>query len=246
MAPLAVKKFGSGPYRYVALHGWGGSHDTFLPLSSHVPLSASVEAVDLPGYGDSALPSRWEVSLIAEMVADSIQPQGAITVVGNCTGGVIGAELARIRPGLVERLVVIDPFAFVPWYFSIFLKGSFGRMAYRTTFASPVGRFFTNQAMRGKRTENSDLTASFKRVDHEATHSFLKMMGEHEGPSRYAGLTLPVDILLGEKTFGAVKKSAQLLHETWPQARIHVIPGAGHLPIEEQPEALAEAVFNYE
>ncbi len=244
--PLKTARWGEGDESYVALHGWGGSHGTFYPLVPLIPEPARVEAPDLPGYGDSALPDRWETDRVAEMVADSVDLDEPVTVVGNCTGGVIGAELARLRPGKVKRLVMIDPFAYVPWYFSIFLKGSFGKMAYKTTFASPIGRFFTNQALRGKRTDDSDLTASFERVDHEAVHSFLRMMNEHEGPGRYSDLDLPVDIVIGEKTFGAVRRSSRILHEMWPNVRVHTLTGAGHLPIEEQPQAVAKVTFSNE
>lgn len=245
-ASLSVTAWGEGEARFIALHGWGGSHGTFMPMVSMIPSGARIEAPDLPGYGTSALPDRWETDRVAEMVADSVAMDEPVTVIGNCTGGVIGAELAKLRPERVKRLVMIDPFAYVPWYFSIFLKGSFGKMAYRTTFASPIGRFFTNQALRGKRTGDSDLTASFERVDHEAVHSFLRMMYEHEGPARYADLNLPVDVVIGEKTFSAVRKSSRLLQETWPNVRIHTLAGAGHLPIEEQTEAVARVVFGNE
>jgi pimeloyl-ACP methyl ester carboxylesterase len=244
--PLAVTTWGSGDARTVALHGWGGSHATFLPFLPHIPASHRVIAPDLPGYGASELPERWETARIAEMVASSVGVDHEVTVVGNCTGGVIGAELAMMYPEIVSRLVLIDPFAYVPWYFSLFLKGNFGRMAYKTTFASPVGRYFTNQALRGKRTGDSDLTGSFSRVNHEAVYAFLRMMSEHEGPSRYTRLAIPIDIITGEKTFGAVRKSVGMLRQTWPGAQAHVIEGAGHLPIEEQGERVAELVFGDE
>ena len=180
------------------------------------------------------------------MVGDSVNLKEPVTIIGNCTGGVIGAELAKLVPAQVKRLVMIDPFAYAPWYFSIFLKGTFGKTAYKTTFASPIGRFFTNQALRNKRTGKSDLTSSFDRVDHDAAHSFLRMMYEHEGPDRYRDLDIPIDLIVGEKTFNAVKKSSKILKETLRNVRIHTLPGAGHLPIEEQTEAVAKVIFGDE
>ena len=244
--PLEIKTWGTGSSNYVALHGWGGSHDTFAPLVPMIPESAKIEAPDLPGYGKSAHPENWQTDEVAEMVGSSVNLEKPVTIIGNCTGGVIGAELAKLAPAQVKRLVMIDPFAYAPWYFSIFLKGTFGKTAYKTTFASPVGRFFTNQALRNKRTGNSDLTASFDRVDHDAVYSFLRMMYEHEGPKRYVNLDVPIDLLVGEKTFSAVKKSSQILKETLPNVRIHRLSGAGHLPIEEQTEKVAKVIFGDE
>ena len=244
--PLEVKTWGTGSSNYVAIHGWGGSHDTFAPMVPMIPKSAQIEAPNLPGYGKSAHPENWQIEEVAEMVADSVNLQEPVTIIGNCTGGVIGAELAKLAPAQVKRLVMIDPFAYAPWYFSIFLKGVFGKMAYKTTFASPVGRFFTNQALRNKRTGDSDLTSSFDRVDHDAAHSFLRMMYEHEGTERYVDLDVPIDLIVGEKTFGAVKKSSQILKETLRNVRIHTLLGAGHLPIEEQTEPVAKVIFGDE
>ena len=245
-SPLSVTKWGTGQAKFVGLHGWGGSHRTFVPMTNYLPDGVIVEAPDLPGCGQSSLPDRWRVETIAEMVSDSITFESGFTIIGNCTGGVIGAELARIKPDVVQRLVMIDPFAYSPWYFALFLKGKFGSVAYRTAFASRIGRFFTNMALVSKRDRDTDLTSSFERVDHDAVYSFLKMMGEHEGPSRYADLTLPIDIIIGEKTFKAVEKSATMLGQVWPHATLRVIEGAGHLPIEERSETVANAVFHYE
>jgi pimeloyl-ACP methyl ester carboxylesterase len=70
------------------------------------------------------------------------------------------------------------------------------------------------------------------------------MMYEHEGPARYFDLDIPVDVIIGEKTFSAVKKSSRIIKETLPNVRIHTLAGAGHLPIEEQSEAVAKLVFS--
>lgn len=241
--PLNITSWGDGKRRVLALHGWGGSHETFLPLVPFVPGSARVVSPDLPGYGSSSLPERWDTEVVAQMVLDSIDPDESFSVVGNCTGAVIGAEIAHLSPRSVDRLVVIDPFAYVPWYFGLFLKGGFGRRAYMTTFASPIGRFFTNQALRGKRDGETDMTGSFSRVNHDAVYAFLQMMARHEGPERYRDLQLPIDIIVGEKTFGAVKKSVRMLGGIWPKAKVHTLNETGHLPIEEQSEKVAGLVF---
>jgi pimeloyl-ACP methyl ester carboxylesterase len=244
--PLPVMKWGTGHSRVVALHGWGGSHATFLPLVRYVPSSHQLIAPDLPGYGQSKLPMEWTTKHIAEMIVHSVPNDRTITLVGNCTGGVIGAELALVNPGVVNRMVVIDPFAYMPWYFGIFLKGNFGRMAYRTTFASQVGRYVMNQALRNRRTGDADLTESFGRVNHDAVYAFLKMLAGHEGPARYEALEIPIDIITGEKTFGAVRKSVRMLQQVWPQSRVHVVADAGHLPIEERSWEVAKIVFRDE
>jgi len=100
-SPLSVTKWGSGHANFVGLHGWGGSHKTFVPLINYLPEGIVIEAPDLPGCGQSSLPDRWRVETIADMVSDSISFESGFTIIGNCTGGVIGADMARIKPDLV-------------------------------------------------------------------------------------------------------------------------------------------------
>ena len=87
------------------------------------------------------------------------------------------------------------------------------------------------------------MTGSFSKVNHDAVYAFLQMMSRHEGPKRYRDLSLPIDVIVGEKTFGAVKKSVRMLDDIWPQANVHSVDEAGHLPIEEQSEQVARLVF---
>ena len=53
----------------------------------------------------------------------------------------------------------------------------------------------------------------------------------------------PIDIICGERTFGAIKKSVGMWRGVWPNARVFELEGAGHLPIEEATEDLSRIVF---
>lgn len=245
---MYVKRYGSGAEAYFGLHGWSGDHRTFAPLAARLPSGASLYSADLPGCGQS--PARQNLTLdsitneIAEAFNNIATRHGRTTLIGNCSGAILGLLAAlRIQPKL-ERLVLIDPFAYWPWYFRVFVARSFGRYAYRTTFANPFGRWLTNQSLRGHRTAESDLTNSFGRINHDIAQRYLALLSEVEGIGQFAALgRVPVDIVYGERTFGAVKKSITMWRGIWPQARASMLKGAGHLPILEATEALSEIVF---
>jgi pimeloyl-ACP methyl ester carboxylesterase len=98
--------------------------------------------------------------------------------------------------------------------------------------------------LRGHRAAETDLTNSFGRIDHDVAQRYLALLSEVEGIERFAGLRrVPIDIVYGERTFGAVKKSVAMWQGIWPQARARVLEGAGHLPILEATGALSEIVF---
>jgi pimeloyl-ACP methyl ester carboxylesterase len=143
----------------------------------------------------------------------------------------------------IDRLIMIDPFAYMPWYFKLFLRGQFGRRAYHATFASPLGRALTNSALQHKRTVDSHLTSSFAAVNHNTVYRYLQMLDENSNYRQFADVDVPITLIHGERTFAAVKRSIDLWTTLWPHAERFELQGAGHLPIEETPQQLASLIF---
>lgn len=246
---MYVKRYGTGEREfYFGLHGWSGDHRTFAPLAEHMPAWASLYSADLPGCGQSRAPQSLTLESVTGEIVEAVlavtPPRGRITLIGNCSGAILGlSAAARIRER-IGRLVLIDPFAYWPWYFRVFVAKSFGRYAYRATFANPLGRWLTNQSLRSRRSTDTDLTHSFDRIDHDVTQGYLAMLAEVEGVGRFECLRdVPVDIVYGERTFAAVKKSIAIWQSVWPQARALMLRGAGHLPILEATPQLASVIF---
>ncbi len=119
-----------------------------------------------------------------------------------------------------------------------------GKWVYNAVFTNPIGRWVTNLGFKKKRTSKTDLTRSFAFVDHFVTHNYLKIDGGQKNPMRLAHLTIPVDSIYGENTFGAVRISQKIWQEVWPHARTLELKGAGHLPIQEATADLAGIVFS--
>lgn len=239
------KRYGTGERVIVGLHGWAGDHRTFEPLERWRPESVSLYSFDLPGYGKSNEPLDWNLPAIAKGLAEEIDHLGIdrFTLVGNCSGAVAGLYLAGFLRDRIDRFILIDPFAYFPWYFKLFLLGKFGRYAYFTTFATPVGRLITNGVLQHRRTADSDLTASFADVNHHTVYRYLQMMDAVGGIQKFGDLLMPIDLVYGDRTFGAVERSIEMWSTLWPHAAKRQLRGAGHLPIQETPQQLAEIVF---
>lgn len=243
---MHIQKYGSGKAAYLGLHGWGGDHATFAPLAALLPEDAALYCPDLPGYGLSPAPREWTLAAITDEIAAACSRIDAppVTLIGNCSGAVLGLLAAKRMAGRIGRLVLIDPFAYVPWYFKVFVATSFGKHAYYSTFANPVGRWITNLSLRNRRASGTDLTRSFKRVNHEVSYRYLELLAQVGGLEQFGGLAMPIEIVYGEKTFRAVKQSVALWHRIWPQAHCHQLAGAGHLPIEEATAQLGEIALH--
>lgn len=242
---MYVERFGQGAASYFALHGWGGDRRTFAPLAPFVPAGASLYAADLPGCGRSPAPREWTPSAVVTEIVEAVRANvpGRVELVGNCGGAVFALLAAQALGGRVARVVMIDPFAFVPRYFRLFNAGEFGRHAYHATFANPLGRWLTNKSLRGRRAAAGDLTASFAETDHEAARRYLALYEEAGTVERFRGFGAPVEIVHGAKTFGAVRKSLALWAGVLPRARVHELAGAGHQPIAEAAERTARIIF---
>jgi pimeloyl-ACP methyl ester carboxylesterase len=247
---MLIKQTGNGSKTVVGFHGWSGDHHTFDPLLDQIPEDYAFYALDLPGCGKSALPQEWEMRSLARDVAMELigLNRKELTLVGSCSGAILTAFVAREliqmeKKDLVRRLVMIDPFAFCPWYFQLFLIPIVGPLMYATAFANPLGRGITNLFLRDKRARETHLTRDFAEVNHWVVWKYLKMLSECGGPDQFRGLDLPVDILYGEKTFSAVRKSVLEWSEALPQSRIAELKEVGHLPISEGTKEVAEVVF---
>jgi pimeloyl-ACP methyl ester carboxylesterase len=241
---------GRGGKVFVGFHGWSGDHRTFQPLLEKLPEAVSFYSFDLPGCGRSAEPSQWEIREVARSVAKELVAleKENLTLVGSCTGGLMGVFVARElaemgRGSVVGRLVMIDPFAECPWYFRLFLIPGLGGLMYRTAFANSLGRWFTNLLLREKRTGEVSLTESFRQVNHRVTLDYLQMFERAGSPEQFQGLQIPTEIVRGEKTFGAVKQAVERWRRVWPEASVHILPGVGHLPIDEGKEMVKKILF---
>ncbi len=245
MARVRSQTWGDGPRHFLGIHGWGGGLQTFEPLLPHMPGGCRLTSFDLPGYGESAPLQSWRVedltAWLVELVDEIETPR--LTLVGNCSGADFGLPLVRARPERFERLVLLDPFAFFPWYFKLLAAQGVGKLFYMTAFANPVGRWMTDRRLEKHRTDDSTLTGSFERLDHDTVYAYLRMLRQLPSYEEFADLSMPIDVCYGENTFGAVRESVKIWTDLWPQAVAHELPGAGHLPIQEATEPLTAVIF---
>ena len=97
---MFVTRDGEGSEVCFGLHGWSGTHTTFAPLVPHLPPGAALYSVDLPGYGQSLPPRRWDLAGLTDEIGAAIAGLGAeaLTLIGNCSGALLGL-LAAERVG---------------------------------------------------------------------------------------------------------------------------------------------------
>jgi pimeloyl-ACP methyl ester carboxylesterase len=114
---------GSGP-PVLVLHGWGACIEAVAPIVSALEPLARVHALDLPGFGESALPPMpWGVEEYQEFVAafmDALRLERA-SIVAHSNGGRIAIRMAASEPQRIDKLVLVDSAGIRPrrtlrWY----------------------------------------------------------------------------------------------------------------------------------
>ncbi len=204
-----------------------------------------MDCVDLPGYGGSPPPPEWTLEAVVRTMADAMEPVQDVTLAGYCSGSAIALLWALRQPSAVRRLVLIEPFAYVPWYFRLFLAGAPGRRAYEFAFARDAGRALVNGLLRRRHGREGDFTGAFARLNHEVVLRYLRMF-RTVSLDKFSGLRIPVDLVWGSRTFGAVRDSVARFQRRWPHARRFELPGLGHLTMAGGAGEIARILFQKE
>ena len=94
------------------VHGLGGESLDWADVAAQLGADVDCYALDLPGFGDSPLPTDGDLSLdgaarAVAAVAALIGPP--VHLVGNSLGGATAVRLAAERPDLVRSLTLISP-----------------------------------------------------------------------------------------------------------------------------------------
>jgi pimeloyl-ACP methyl ester carboxylesterase len=102
---------GTGPPRYLALHGWGRTHADYDAVFAGGPGGSALDAVslDLPGFGSTPPPPEvWGTGQYADVVGQvGAELPAPVVAVGHSFGGLVALQLAARHPEQVAALVLI-------------------------------------------------------------------------------------------------------------------------------------------
>lgn len=246
---------GTGP-PLVLLHGFLGSTVTFSELIERLRPHQRVVALDLPGFGYSDRPLDIDRShtAVADLLCTALDRLGIerATVLGHSMGGVIAARLAVAHPERVERLILVgspapDEVRRLPLYpllrpvlpvlFALILANLPRlRRSLRSLTYDPA--FITDERWQAY-TRPSRLRGS--------AHALIKLLDDvrRDVPLDPARIGVRTLLLWGEADTAVPLRVAHRLHALLPDVRLEVVPQAGHLVLEEQPDASATAILRF-
>ncbi len=261
---------GNGESVIVALHGFGGSLDTWNGIEPFLSADHRFYAIDLPGFGLSAHPRRFGYTLKeqSEAVSTFLQfvhdenPGRKITLMGHSFGGSIAIAAAVLlldrRKALVDSLILIDALGF-PQDVHLSLSLNFLRVPVlnRLVLHLVPARSLARAALRNGMYRRDRVTdeqvcrfAEFINVPggHDSLIKTIQQIRAREVvelSARISEIQIPTLIVWGTHDSLLSSDQAELLHRALPAARPVVFVEAGHLAHQELPEATAKLIEEF-
>lgn len=251
---ISVTIGGSGP-AVLLLHGYAEDSRMWKPLAAALESRFTVIAPDLPGIGNSSIPSSGlDMVTSARRIHDAVHAMGyrEVRVIGHDIGLMVTYAYAAIFTSEVNRFALMD--AFLPgvsgwepiynspgtWHFRFYgptpLALVEGRE--RIYFERFWNDFAADKAHSIPEKEREGYAAAYARPGRMAAGfayfaSFLDTANEFSNFAK-TRLTIPLLSVGGEKSLGAaLADQARLIADN---ATTVVVKNAGHWLMEEQPQ----------
>jgi pimeloyl-ACP methyl ester carboxylesterase len=245
---------GAGP-PLVLLHGLGGTWEYWRRTMELLRGRARCIALDLPGFGHSdAPPGGFDLDSAADELAGAMRAlgTGAAAVCGHSLGGPLAVRLALRHPGAVARVILVGPSGLEPapaWQNLVLKLVPVYRALRRAPFRwehwllriAPLRRAALRALVDDPASVDDDTARSLVDGGREARElqgaiaaSFAVGLAEEA-----ARLAVPVAAIWGDRDRMVPPGDAATLQQHVPSAIIRFLPGAGHLPMVERPEAFA-------
>ena len=248
----------------IAVHGFRGEHHGLEPVLAYLP-EVCVVAPDLPGFGESSpLPGcRHDLDEYAGWLTDfaaEVAP-GAV-ILGHSFGSIVVA--AAVADGLATpRVILINPIA------APALEGPNGFMSrltllyYRLGRALPsrigaalLGNWVIVQFMSVFLAQSKD--PAVRRFTHDQHHTYFSRYATRDSVvegfeasissdvSMFAARISQPTLLIGADNDPITTVAAQRRLETlFPDARLTILTGVGHLVHYEKPAEAARAIVDF-
>lgn len=234
---------GSRPPILIA-HGLFGSARNWGVIAKRLSATGRrVIAVDMRNHGQSPWFDSHGYADLAGDLAETIEAEGPMDVIGHSMGGKAAMMLALTRPDLVHRLVVVDiaPVAYghsQSHNIEAMRRVPLDRIESRAEATEALG--LDEPGVAAFLLQSLDMAARRWRLNLDVLEREMeKIVGWPEVDGQFDGPTL---FLSGALSNYVSREDRPAIREAFPKARFASIPGAGHWLHAEKPREF-EAVL---
>jgi pimeloyl-ACP methyl ester carboxylesterase len=243
----------------VLIHGIGSCWQVWNPVLPLLEAQREVVALDLPGFGASAMPPVGTppgVPSLTQLVAEFLDQLGLERphVAGNSLGGWISLELAKL--GRVSSVAALSPGGFFNQREMLYARtllrtmvAAARRLAPRAerVMRPPAGRAiaFGVVAAHPKSIPPEDAALQLRGLA-EAPW-FDDTLGAVASTDRFEGgerITVPVTLAWGEHDRLLLPRQARRAQRAIPSARVISLLGCGHVPTYDDPQQVATVLLD--
>jgi pimeloyl-ACP methyl ester carboxylesterase len=243
---------------FSSLHTWEAFENELL---KHTFRTISV---DLPGHGLTG-PNQnqnYSTDYYAQLIfslADSLGLD-SFSVVGNSMGGNVAMKMALLNSQRIKSLILIDAAAFshisepeknsndTPFIFRMLqikpVAALLTRITPRFLFKMNLKEVYGNQEMFTDKELDRYYYLLRRAGNRAATLKRLQYPGS-DIQNRLQDINTPTLILWGEKDRWIPLPQAYQLHQAIDGSKLIVFTNAGHIPMEEMPQATADSAISF-
>lgn len=247
------------PEAVVFVHGYPGAMDDWESLIPEVSLFARVVAMDLPGFGRAERPRVFDFTVqgYAHYLAGLLETQGIrrAHLVMHDFGGGFGLTWAVDHPDAFASATLIDT-GILPGYkwhrpARIWQTPLLGELLQLATNARSLKLVLDHENPRPLPQAFVDRVASY--ADWQHKQAALRLYRNSKAPddafgglqARLQPLDRPACVVWGAEDHYVPASFAQKQLLAFPRARIHVLPGLGHWPFVDDPDAVRDVVVPF-
>ncbi len=247
------------------LHGFGESQHTWRFLLDDLSKEYHLITLDLKGFGESPKTEDSDYSVYdqAQLVQQFIKKHklNNITIVGRSFGGGVALVLAlmqeeKLIDNRIKKMVLINSMSYqqrLPSMMRILQKPIIGYLGIHLLSAN----WIATKAYQFSFSNNELIPQSSIRYAAQmlslplAKYAYLKTVNSIipddilKMQKRYKNIKIPTLILWGEDDVSIRIRMAYRLHRALPNSQLKILKGIGHMPQEEKPKVVIDAIRTF-
>lgn len=241
----------------VLVHGLNSSTYSFRYIIPELAQRYRVVALDLKGFGHSERPAKSDYSLSAQAdVVAGVMKQLNIEqamVIGHSMGGAVSMRVAVRHPERVKRLVLVDSASDREFRRGLRLASFLRPLLFLAMPFTIQSRRYRRLALLAQVHDPALITPEFveahfrssRMKGHQRALGALMVDRRRDDALEPEAIMAPTLILWGEHDRFLPPEAGEELARRIPNARLELVPSAGHLPLEEQADYCNRALLAF-
>ena len=246
----------NGPGRVaVLLHGFPLDRAMWSAQVAEIGSIYRLITPDLRGHGETAAPDgTYSIDAMADDVIetlDALQLRQPLVIGGHSMGGYVALSLALRYPERIRALILVDTRAGADNFDAALNRKTLARQVEATGDTSTVvdgmlSKLFSPLTRERRPEVISKLHESMVKTNPRAVVGALRGMAERPDRTGDLGrIIVPTLVLVGENDAITPPAEAEAMVQALPNARLAVIPEAGHVAPAENPSATTQAILTF-